>query len=62
MKTIQTDDEVSSMFMLTALISILALHIILALVLVILVQEENSAVGHARSGESTSRFLNANAI
>ena len=50
------------MFMLTALISILALHIILALALVVLVQEKNSAVGHARSGESTSRFLNANAI
>ena len=47
MKSIQTDDEVSSMFMLTDLISFLALHIILALVLVVLVRKENSAVGHA---------------
>ena len=43
----QTDEEVSSMFMLTSLISILALYIILVLVLVVLVRKENSAVGHA---------------
>lgn len=35
------------MFMLTSLISILALYIILVLVLVVLVRKENSAVGHA---------------
>lgn len=37
------------MFMITALISILTLHIILALVPVLLVKNRNSASGHAQN-------------
>lgn len=47
------------MFMLTALIGMMALYIILVLVRVLQVLEQNSAVGHAWSGESEERFWNA---
>ncbi len=49
------------MFMLSALIRILALSIILILVLVVLVREENSAFGHAWSRGSGIRLSAARA-
>ena len=47
------------MFVLAALISIIALYMILDLVLVLLVLEEDRAVGHAWSREHTHRFFKA---
>lgn len=47
------------MMMLSALISIMTLHIIL--VLVLLVREENSAIGHTWSGAEGNRFEAAKA-
>lgn len=45
-----------SMYMTTALISILAISIILVLVLVLLVQKKNSAFGHAPSKDVIAGF------